>query len=117
MALHRDVAEIIFPVPEEPFRIDADMFILGLAPLLADIVSVEEILGLYRLHGDNAYSQRGVDRSSVARTIRSISTAIDQINLKLAEIGLEDVRFDLDLNLKLQEQLFLSNLIGGDVPR
>jgi glycosyltransferase involved in cell wall biosynthesis len=117
VALRREVAERIFPVPEEPFRIDADMFMLELAPLFAEVTTIDEVLGHYRLHGGNAYSQRKVDRQGVARTIRSITTAIDQANDKLAQLGIDGVRLDPRRNLKLTEQRFLLRAFDGHASR
>ena len=117
MCLRREAASAIFPVPEEPFRIDADTFILELGSLLTRVVGVEEILGLYRLHGANAYSRARVDGSSIERTIRSISTAVDQVNLRLDRLDLDPVRLDAKRNLELIEQRFLADALGGRVSR
>jgi glycosyltransferase involved in cell wall biosynthesis len=117
MCLRRELAEAVFPVPEEPFRIDADTFILELAPLLARVVGVEEILGLYRLHGANAYSRVRVDSSSIGRTIRSISTAVDQVNERLERLEVEPVRLDAGRNVELTEQRFLADALGGSASR
>jgi hypothetical protein len=117
MCLRREVAAAIFPITEEPFRIDADMFILELAPLLTRIVGVEEILGLYRLHGENAYSRARVDISSVRRTIHSITTAVDEVNDRIEQLDMEQVRLDASRNVELAEQRFLADALGGSVSR
>ena len=117
VVLRREVAERIFPVPEEPFRIDADMFLLELAPLFAEVTTIDEVLGHYRLHGGNAYSRRKVDREGVERTIRSITTTIDQTNARLAELEIDGVRPDPLRNLKLTEQRFLLAAFDGRVSR
>ena len=117
MCLRRELAAAIFPVPEEPFRIDADTFILELAPLLGRVVGVEEILGLYRLHGANAYSRARVDSSSIGRTIHSISTAVDQVNQRLEQLDVAPVRLDATRNVELREQRFLSHTLERSVSR
>jgi len=117
VALRREIAERIFPIPEEPFRIDADMFMLELAPLLVEVAAIEEVLGRYRLHGANAYSRRKLDRQAVDRTIHSLTTAIDQVNERLDRLRLDGDRLDPDRNLKLAEQRFLARAFDGDASR
>ena len=117
MCLRREIAAAIFPVPEQPFRIDADTFILELAPLLGRIVGVEEILSLYRLHGANAYSRERVDSSSIGRTIHSITTAVDQVNQRLEQLDVAPVRLDATRNVEVTEQRFLSHALDGSVSR
>jgi Glycosyl transferase family 2 len=117
MCLRREVASDILPMPEEPFRVDADTFILELSPLLTRVVGVEEVLGLYRLHGANAYSRSRVDSSTVHRTIHSISTAVNQVNERLAKVSPDQVRLDADLNVELSEQRFLADALDGFTSR
>ena len=57
-AWRRSFLERIFPVPEEVFRIWADVYLLELAPVYGRIARIEEPLGLYRLHGANRYAAR-----------------------------------------------------------
>jgi hypothetical protein len=58
-AYPRAVLERILPMPEPEFRIAADGYLVTLAPLFGPVVSIDEPLGTYRLHGDNAWASRG----------------------------------------------------------
>lgn len=55
-AFARRVLEQILPVPEADFRISADGYLVTLAPFHGPVVSIDEPLGAYRQHGDNAWA-------------------------------------------------------------
>lgn len=43
------------PIPVDRFRVCADYFLVHLTPLLGRVASLEEVLSLYRVHGENNY--------------------------------------------------------------
>lgn len=49
----RDVVRAIFPVPEKEYSQGADYYLLQQAPFLGEIVSINQSLGYYRIHGHN----------------------------------------------------------------
>ncbi|HEY8369187.1 MAG TPA: glycosyltransferase [Thermodesulfobacteriota bacterium] len=51
----REALARFFPVPERTWRYSADAYISGLAALLGEVVSLDEPLGFYRVHGQNAW--------------------------------------------------------------
>jgi hypothetical protein len=55
-AFSRDALEKILPIPQDEFRIAADGYLVTLVPLFGPVVSLEEPLGAYRQHGDNAWA-------------------------------------------------------------
>jgi glycosyltransferase involved in cell wall biosynthesis len=116
MAMRREVLRGILPMPEAPFRTEADTFILMLAPLMTEIQSIEEVLGLYRLHGANAFSARQFDRKAVVRTISALSDGIDEVNKRLSSSGMSGVQLSQDRNIKISEQKFLREAFDG-MPR
>lgn len=113
MVMRREVLGRVLPMPETPFKTDADTFILMLAPLLTEIESVEEVLGLYRLHGSNAFSGARFDRRAAARTIEALSGGITEANKRLALIGMGHIQFDINKNIKIAEQLYLRDSFDG----
>ena len=117
VALRREVMEHVWPVPEEAFRRDADMFILELAPLLTPVTGIEHILGYYRLHGSNSYSQRGIDESSTQRTLSTLSQALVEVNQRLESIRNSKIRLDPDDNIKIVEQRLLLESFQPDSSR
>jgi glycosyltransferase involved in cell wall biosynthesis len=58
-AFPRAILDRILPMPEPEFRIAADGYLVTLAPLFGPVISIDEPLGTYRLHGDNAWASRG----------------------------------------------------------
>ena len=113
MAMRREVLTSILPMPEAPFRTEADTFILMLAPLMTEVQSIEEVLGLYRLHGANAFSARQFDREAVVRTICALSDGIDEVNKRLSSSGMSGVQLSQDRNIKIAEQKFLRDAFDG----
>jgi hypothetical protein len=55
-AFARAALEHNLPMPEEPFRIAADGYLATVVPFDGPVVSIEECLGAYRMHGANAYA-------------------------------------------------------------
>jgi glycosyltransferase involved in cell wall biosynthesis len=57
-AWSRTFLEQVLPIPEDEYRIWADVYLLELAPLFGVFERVVEPQGLYRLHGTNRYATR-----------------------------------------------------------
>jgi len=56
-AFARGALEKILPLPEVEFRISADGYLVTLTPFHGPVVSIDEPLGAYRMHGANAWAQ------------------------------------------------------------
>jgi glycosyltransferase involved in cell wall biosynthesis len=52
----RDFLARIMPVPEANYRTSADAYVACLAGMLEEVVSIPDVLALYRLHGQNAFA-------------------------------------------------------------
>jgi Glycosyl transferase family 2 len=55
-AFDRTVLQQILPMPEPEFRIAADGYLLSLVPFYGQVVSIEQPLGVYRIHGQNLWA-------------------------------------------------------------
>jgi glycosyltransferase involved in cell wall biosynthesis len=55
-AFSRGFLERVLPMPEEPFRLCADAYLLALAPLYGRLARLEEPHGGYRLHGSGGFA-------------------------------------------------------------
>ncbi len=55
-AFSRDALEKILPIPQDEFRLAADGYLVTLVPFFGPVVSLEEPLGAYRQHGENAWA-------------------------------------------------------------
>jgi glycosyltransferase involved in cell wall biosynthesis len=54
-ALHRRLADVLFPIPEADWRISADAYLATLAPLAGRICALDQPAALYRVHGNNRW--------------------------------------------------------------
>ena len=59
----------ILPMPPEPWRIAADAFLLLQAPFHGHVAALDEPLGDYRVHGQNAWYQTGPDLAKITRQL------------------------------------------------
>jgi glycosyltransferase involved in cell wall biosynthesis len=95
----RAVLEKILPVPETEFRLCADAYLIFLAPFYGEIVSLEEILGVYRIHGTNFWylnndnSINSVFRKIVQQDIQDYDLVVkkaQEFNYKVSELAFQD---------------------------
>jgi len=54
-AYARQVLEELMPIPEDEFRLSADGYLNPLAPFYGTVISLQDELGAYRLHGSNRW--------------------------------------------------------------
>lgn len=86
ISLRREAARVIFPLPEEAFRISADGFIFTLAPLLTRVGVLPESLAFYRQHTHNATAwARETSAISSDRSAAVIARISREVNERLAE--------------------------------
>lgn len=55
-AFSRAILEKILPIPEVSYRIAADDYLTTLAPFFGSVLALEEMLGVYRIHGQNLWA-------------------------------------------------------------
>lgn len=82
LAFRKWVLEKILPIPEA-ITIQADGYIQALAPFLAPIAAIDEVLAVYRFHGSNLYflSQTTKDEETQRRravTLRAIVEGVKE---------------------------------------
>lgn len=68
---HRSVLDSLLPMPEEPYRICADLYLQVSIPFYGLIHWMHEPLGCYRIHGRNHYAGNG-NRPDYTQLKRSI---------------------------------------------
>jgi len=63
----------ILPIPEDEFRICADAFVLIRTAVTGPVRSIDQVLGAYRVHGNNRYTEKSpellVDKKRLERHI------------------------------------------------
>lgn len=77
-AYGRSALADIMPIPEEDFRVEADLYLATLIPLCGPVAAIEEPLVLYRIHGSNIYADGDRDASFFRRKLERIE-AIHEI--------------------------------------
>jgi hypothetical protein len=60
-AFRRDALARLMPIPEQPFRLCADWYLVHVAALLGPVASLPEIGGGYRLHSGNSYEPQAAE--------------------------------------------------------
>jgi glycosyltransferase involved in cell wall biosynthesis len=86
ISINRTLADRLFPIPHQSVRMSADDFVVYGASLVAELYSLADVLGDYRVHGGNAwYHRRNLKSPEFMNSLQSY------LNLKLSEDGLSPV--------------------------
>jgi glycosyltransferase involved in cell wall biosynthesis len=90
-AFRREAMERILPIPEPPFRICADWYLVHLTALLGPVASLQEVGASYRVHGTNSYEQQvaRLDLDHIRRTIELAGATIGELERLADELGLQ----------------------------
>jgi glycosyltransferase involved in cell wall biosynthesis len=111
VSLRREVADLVFPLPEEPFPTSADTFFLMLAPLLTSVLYLDRVLARYRRHGENAYARSRIEAARAATSMQNLLLALDEVNTRLVALGITGSKLDIEDNLRYQELRFQLGLL------
>lgn len=90
LAFGRTFWASVGPIPDREFSICADAYLAGLAPLLGEVIGLEQPLGLYRLHGRNAWAHHpGSDdeQRTLRRYAASWEVRTHAVNAALERLG------------------------------
>ncbi len=109
--LRRELAEVIFPIPESLFRTSADSYIGIIAPLLTTIESVNEVLGCYRIHGSNTTGLVQYQAATLEKFVADTERVLRGVNEKLVSLGRDPV--DIAQNLTIKEWRTLARILSG----
>jgi hypothetical protein len=89
-AWSREFLEQVLPMPQAEFRINADAYLFGLAPVFGALRRVGEPLACYRVHGANHYLA-----ASFAERIRS-GTSANEAQCRALEAFCRDAGIEVD---------------------
>ena len=112
LAFRRTITELLFPIPEETFRSEADGFLYTLAPLLTPVAFLYQPLAGYRLHEANLTGTTRIDADGVARYLDALERKTDAANKRLEELGM-DTRLSAARHLNGIEHRFMQALFAG----
>ncbi len=105
LSFSRNVLQMVFPIPEKPLVTCADAYVRNLAVYHAEIHSVNECLGVYRIHGKNLWNNEDILKSDSFMRIPFEITVL--INEKLMSTGLFPIPY---FNQYLKEKVVQSSL-------
>jgi glycosyltransferase involved in cell wall biosynthesis len=105
MTLRREVAELLFPLPEPELRSVADGYLLTLAPLLMEVASAPDVLAIYRLHGGNLTGSLAFSAEQSARHLEGLARIHRLANAWLAEHRPGSGALSLDAHINAVEHL------------
>ncbi len=109
MAISKQVAEQIFPLHEQGWKICADTQIACCAACFAPIGIINKPLGSYRLHSGNCYSNEQVAQSEHTRVLDLINKKLCQLKLnELAGGTIENPPSPMSNYLVLRRWLFMT---------
>lgn len=86
-AWSRRFLERVLPMPEAPFRLCADAYLLGMAPLHGPLRRIDRPLSRYRLHGGNHYWDRPFEEQ-LARSVATYETQCAAVGEALRRDGI-----------------------------
>lgn len=86
LSFSRTFLATVMDIPEAPYRLCADAFLADLAPFLGEVVGIDQVLSLFRIHGANQWSHSHRD-SRVA--VRYHETRIQILNAWLNQAGID----------------------------
>jgi len=117
VTVRRDVAELIFPMPEQGYAGSADTFFLMLTPLLTRIAVVDDPLAFYRRHGSNHFARTRFDVGRIPSTRQNLALSVENVNERLDGLGRPGPRLRIQDNLQFLELGFQHALFNEAVSR
>jgi hypothetical protein len=84
----------LLPMPEEEYRLGADWYLQHVTPLLGEVVSLDDVCALYRVHGGNGYelADPRLDLRHVRQSIRFAATTRRELERWAAALELPVAR-------------------------
>jgi glycosyltransferase involved in cell wall biosynthesis len=107
-AFTREALKRILPMPEVEWRIAADGYLVTAAPFYGPVVAIEERLGVYRIHGSNAWAPDAIDAANLPRRVAHDLAKYALIRMLAAANGLSAAR-----NLERNNQVHLRHRIAS----
>lgn len=115
LAMRRQLAELLFPVPPaEVLRGGVDGYLYTLAPLLTEVSALEQAYSHYRVHGRNGVAALVRDQTLTRKEIGLCAKHLAAANQRLAELGLADLVIDPRRNLNILRGKMLLALYRND---
>lgn len=88
LAFRRHAVSRVVPIPAEPFRICADVYLMNTVALYGPVAAIEEPGAGYRTHGTNAHLRTAFDLDRLRTVIERADVTHAEIERRGREIGL-----------------------------
>jgi glycosyltransferase involved in cell wall biosynthesis len=85
LCFHRDIADLLFPMPVDSLRSMADAYLYMLAPLLTLVGYIDRPLAAYRLHGANLTGSLRLDPDVTSRFLDGFDRVFASVSEKSNE--------------------------------
>lgn len=112
ISFRRELAELLFPIPEATFRMNADAFIYTLLPLLTPVGVIPQVLSEYRMHEHNATAGRRPTADVIEKQIKFDKRLVQEVNKRLRRVGRASIQLSLDRNVTFVQRAFLLDLLS-----
>ncbi len=113
ICFRRELADLLFPIPVEPFRTGADSLPRVLLPLLTCVGRADRAETRYYLHGANQYSGGRVDLLQVRRALGNMERLQDPLNERLVALGYPQRQIDMSRHLNHADLSYLAGVLEG----
>jgi hypothetical protein len=100
-AFHAAMLRQILPMPEAPYRICADYYLSNLSPLYGRVLTVDQPLGSYRIHGSNNYQETSLDLAKLQALIARTRETHRHLGEHARQPGLIEAAYDEIASLSL----------------
>jgi glycosyltransferase involved in cell wall biosynthesis len=89
ISLRRPCAEQVFPIPEDRFRSEADIFINTQAPMRWEVALVNRPVTYYRLHSSNLTASETITPEYARRIISGLNRMCEALAASAEELGVQ----------------------------
>ena len=86
-AYRRSMLAEVLPMPEEPYRLGGDEYLISVAPAFGLVRTTPHPLGTYRAHGNNHYRERPCDERRLRQYMRRFEANCQALRSTLAKQG------------------------------
>ena len=117
LCFHRDVADLLFPMPAGSLRSMADAYLYMLAPLLTNVGFIDQPLAAYRLHGANLTGSHHLDSTVTSRFLDGYLRVFESIAEKSRQNGLPTLHIPEEKHLTFKEHRYMQALYAAQYRR
>ena len=112
VCLRREVADIVFPIPEERFRSWADAYVCVLGAFITRVGFIDEALASYRIHGENISGSNLLTEARGRRGMEGFRRLVEGVDERLHALDPSDPGIRVGDNLGYLESRLMTLLLS-----